>query len=110
MLTQEQRSVLRGFLDGRPPIGSPPQQTKEKQLLDALDRYALESGWTIDMGPTCDLTVPLVGDVVKTVSLADLMAAPDVVSKTTVTRPHPATSGLADPVWPHPAAWDKKND
>jgi hypothetical protein len=116
MLTEEQKNVLRRFLDERPTIANDLEErrksaelgqllqdaknelmeengqlrdrinwleehqmrelSKEKQLLNALDRYALERGWTIDMGPMCNLTVPLVGDLVKTIPLADLMAAP----------------------------------
>lgn len=82
--------------------------TKEKQLLEALDRYGVEADLTIDMGPSAELTFPLADGSTCRIPLALLMDAPDVCSKPTVTRRRP--KDLDQPVWAHPASWDRKDD
>ena len=50
---------------------------KEKHLLDALNRYASERGWTLDLGPFADLILPTEGGIECRIPMALLTAAPE---------------------------------
>jgi hypothetical protein len=87
--------------------------TAEKQLVEAVDRYALERRLTVDMGPGAYLEFLQANGQAYRIPLCHLMSAPDILGQTSVTRPCPVvrqSTGLADPVWPHPARWDKPDD
>jgi hypothetical protein len=80
----------------------------EKQLLDALQRLAKDRHVELDFGPTSDLVVPLAGGNELRLPMIFLTTIPDAGG---VGDNLPGmSSGVADPVWPHPAGWDKPDD
>ena len=82
--------------------------TPERQLLDALKRLAKNQHVELDFGPSVELVVPLAGGTELRFPMIFLTTVPDAND---VEGNLPGmSSGLADPVWPHPAAWDKSDD
>jgi hypothetical protein len=83
--------------------------TTEKQLLDALHRLASERHVELDLGFDAELVVPILpnGAILESALRVSMFALTTVPGGE---APPESSSDLVDPVWPHPAAWNKPDD